>query len=146
MKKTSHIILIFLLCGYFLSFGNAVSGTPLDAAPLNSSFYAPGVHVNTPFFVKHSPLNFLFSFESFDHRVCRKPVFLFYAPFPSFDNLNYSHVLFKTSALGPNYLRVNENITFRNGNTFLLIPHSFTLPVNSEPEYLPGPTMTLPPR
>lgn len=142
MKKFSHTIVALVLCGCLLSFGKALSGTPLDA-PL-SIVYPASTSVSTPFFIEHSPLNFLFSFEPFSHAVCRKPVYLFNVPTPSFNNLHYNKVLFKTTSLGADYFRINENITLRNGNTFLLIPHSFTLPVNSGLETLPAPTMTLP--
>ncbi|MGH2643687.1 MAG: hypothetical protein ACRDE2_07060 [Chitinophagaceae bacterium] len=140
MKKISHIVLAFALCGSLLLFGRGLFGTPLEN-PLNS--YTPSSGIGIPFFVKHSPLNLLFSFEGLDHPVCRKPVFLFNTSPATLNNLRYNSVFFKTTSLGPNYFRVNENITLRNGNTFLLIPHSFTLPVNPGLEPLPGPTMTL---
>lgn len=142
MKRTHYTVMALVLCGCFLLCGKAFSGIPLNA-PLNGVNTSSTIAV-APFFIKHSPFNFLFSFESFNHEVCRKPVYLFYEPAPSFDNLNYNSVSFRTSAIGSNYFRVNENITLRKGNTFLLIPHSFTLPVNPVLENLPAPTMTLP--
>lgn len=142
MKKISHIILLLALFGCFLSFEKAFSGTPAEI-PLNT-LYTSSNNVSSPFFIAHSPLNFLFSFEPFNHEVCRKPAFLFNASTPSFKNLYYNNVFFKTTPIGTNYFRVNENITLRNGNTFLLIPHSFTLPVNPSLETLPTPSMTLP--
>lgn len=147
MKKRSHTILVLIFCGCLLSFGNAFSGTPLES-PVNT-FYTPSSGVNSPFFIEHSPLNFLFSFEPVNHEVCRRPALLFNTPVfdtqaPSLKDLHYNSVFFNTTSIGANYFRVNENITLRNGNTFLLIPHSFTLPVNSGLETLPAPTMTLP--
>ena len=111
-------------------------GYPLHAYP--SVYRAPSV--------LRSPLNMLFPFESFKHEVCRRPVFSISLPLPATDMADYhfTGVLYKSSAIGPRYIRLNEQLTFRKGNSYLLLPHMATLPTDPDLSRVPLPTVNLP--
>lgn len=125
-----------LLSQHFL-YGRPVRdiGMPLGAYP---SAFAPSI--------LRSPLNLLFPFESFKHEVCRKPVFLLSIPLPDNDlsGYHFTGALFKSKAIGTHYIRLNEHLTFRNGNSYLLLPHMSTLPADPELNRVPLPTVNLP--
>lgn len=96
--------------------------------------------------VLRSPLSLLFPFESFRHEVCRKPAFLFSTPLPN-NNLSgyqFSGVLFKTNPIGTHYIRLNEQLTFRKGNSYFVLPHMSTLPADPGLNRVPLPTVNLP--
>lgn len=91
-------------------------------------------------------MNLLFPFESFHHEVCRRPAFSILLPLPehNLSGLQYTGVYFKSHPIGTDYIRMTENLAFRKGNTYLLLPHMLTLPVQPGLGHLPIPTMSFP--
>lgn len=140
MKRVSLTILAVVLAGCAGLFGKSFSGAP-SAMPVSRTLHSPMGFIS-PLFVEHSPLNFIFSLEPLDHQVCRKPLLFFSGKDPLAAGYHYKGMFFQTAPIGSNYLRVNGNVVFQKGNSFLLLPNTFTLPLNSPVQQLP--TMTLP--
>lgn len=129
---------VTLLLSQHLLYGRTAAevGYPMRGYP--AVYAAPSI--------LRSPLHMLFPFESFKHEVCRKPVFSFSIPLPSSDvsDFHFTGVLFKANAIGPHYIRLNEQLTFRKGNSYLLLPHMSTMPADPDLNRVPLPTVNLP--
>lgn len=127
-----------LLSQHFL-YGGPVRDLHIDGKTFPSTYaFAPSL--------LRSPLNLLFPFESFKHEVCRKPAFLFSLPLPQDDLSGYQFtgVFFKANAIGTHYIRLNEHLTFRKGNSYLLLPHMATMPATPGLDRMTLPTVNLP--
>lgn len=151
MKKTSLAISTLLLAGLLLLSVEMLSGTPLGvpfsktAYPAARAYPAAYPAASTP--LLRSPLRLLFPFEAFTHHeVCRRPLYMYSSRFsaPRLGDFEYSGLFFNTRPAAPGYIRLNEKLTFRKGNSFLLVPQSLTLPVNPGLQPLPRPSMNIP--
>ncbi len=79
--------------------------------------------------------NYLFPIYSFDKEVCRKPAdfgssFLKINPPFNFGGYRFGGFLEKDHAIGTHFLDVEGNSIYKNGNSLLLVPHSFIMPTS----------------
>lgn len=128
MKRISLIITTILLVGCLF----------LSTEILSKSLWNRDMpHKNTPFgiTVGYHPdilntFNNLFPIYSYEKAVCRKPLGIKYAPISLFSEKEYHFKGFsyQTQPIGNHYLHIQGNATYQNGNTFLLVPHSYLIP------------------
>jgi hypothetical protein len=147
MKKTSLAISTVLLAGLLLLSVEMLSGTPLGIPFSKTAYPAATAYPATSSPLLRSPLRLLFPFEAFTrHEVCRRPLYLYSARFnaPQLSDFHYNGLFFGTRPATPGYIRLDEKLTFRKGNSFLLVPQSLTLPVNPGLQPLPRPSMNIP--
>lgn len=144
MRPLAKIIWPFALAGCLLLTQHMLYGGPVSTFSPEKSAY-PATAFSIPSIVR-SPLHMLFPFASFRHEVCRRPAFIFSLPLPDTDLSTYrlGGVFFKTNPIGNRYMRLDEQLAFRKGNSYLLLPHTAILPTQPEPDRLPLPTMNLP--
>lgn len=141
MKRTPTILLSILFLGMSLvCYKSGFSGISVK----NSARSAyPSVHLLlSPTSVLHSPLSLVFPFESFNHPVCRRPTFLFW------ESNSLTQYYFRQSELNmpsatTGFMRINQDITFQSGNSYLLIPQTITLRLNDNLQPIPKPTLNI---
>jgi|GEM_PF-3279411 hypothetical protein len=144
MKKRYVVILSVTLCGLLLFGSSRLYGNVFYPTTARTGGY-PALHLSV---FDHSslwrlPLDYLFSSDNFDPEVCRRPALEFTVT-PAMSGFHYANLSFQTHAVGANYIRVNEKLTFKKGNALLLIPQVFTVPVRPDLQPFPMPTMDLP--
>lgn len=141
MKRFTCIILTILLCGsLFLTTGfpsNAMPGyAPIGHAPvhrgLSFNYHLQPNVLNT--------FNNLFPIYSYQKKVCRRPFtshfFMkgnHFIPFSA--HYNFQGFSYQSIQLGSHFLKVKGNSIFKNGNSLLLIPHSYIVP--TKPAFRP---------
>jgi hypothetical protein len=142
MKKIPLTIWAFVLCGCLLISQDILSGISYRTAAKGAAY--PAITRDFSYSVLRSPLNLLFPFESFSHEVCRRPSTTFSLNMPNLMTYQYTGMFLKNTMTGSNYIRISENLTFKKGNSFLLVPHTLTLPVQPDLQRMPKPTMSIP--
>ncbi len=80
--------------------------------------------------------NYLFPIYSFDKEVCRKPADYGFsslhmnAPFALYESYKYKGFFFKSRPMDTHFFHIESNSIYKKGNSLLLIPHSYVIPVS----------------
>lgn len=129
MKKLPLTFSIILLAGCLLISTSILSNTPLKNPSEKASFiFTKNLHATS----YYSPMRYFIPFYSFDQNVCRKP-FTDHTLFTDFSSTYlFNGFSFNSQPLGTHFIYVNGNFTYKKGNTLLLIPHSYFLPLNTD--------------
>lgn len=143
MKKLSVVILVLLFSSSLLFGSRALYGSALHPTVRTGGYPALHLSIFDHSSLWRSPLAYLFPSENFNPEVCKRPTLGLTAT-PALSGFHYARLSFEASAVGTNYIQVNEKLTFRKGNSLLLIPQMFTVPVRPELQRFPLPTMDLP--
>lgn len=141
MKSLPLTFAVFLLAGCLLITTSSWSNTPFRKYSEENYPFMIGKKANaTPVFF-HSFSDFI-PFYSFDHSVCRKPL-ISNNLLPDFTRYKFKGFSFNTQPVGTHFIYVNGGFTYEKGNTLLLIPHSFFMPLTPNLD-TKSPSITLP--
>jgi hypothetical protein len=143
MKKLYVVILSVTLCGILLFGSSTLYGNTFHPTVRTGGYPALHLTLFDHSSLWHSPLAYLFPSENFDPEICRRPALALTAT-PSLSGFHYANLSFSATPVGANYIRVNEKLTFKKGNSLLLVPQMFTVPVRPDLQRFPLPTMDLP--
>lgn len=132
---------VFLLAGCLLISTSILSNTPFRKLSEENNPFMMSKKLKTSPVLFHSFSDFI-PFYSFDHSVCRKPL-ISNTLFPDITSYKFTGFPFSTRPVGTHFIYVNGGFTYEKGNTLLLIPHSFFMPLTPNLD-TKSPSITLP--
>lgn len=129
MKKVPLFILTCVLCAGFFATKRAFSAITFRAA--GNTLVHTSFHVAHSSSVLRSPLSLVFPYESFSPAVCRRPLSLFWLD-NNFDDYYFHRAELTVPSNPATFTRIGQDMLFRKGNSYLLIPQTLTLRLSND--------------